>query len=918
MTGWMKNPERAGLPLVGRSEEMQVLHQVLREVKTRHSGQLIFLSGEAGVGKSRLVKEFTRQIQDDTTTIFSGECLSNQPRVSYWVFLDLLRNSLLVTEETPIAITKQKLEQKTSEILGGQADETIPYLEHLLSLPVPDPALNRRIIFLDPDRLHQKIFFAVKEYLSGFARQQPLILILEDLLEADEPSLDLLISLLDMLVDMPVLMIAISRPFLQGPLKRVRDAATQKLGSSVRNLYLPHLDLAEGQAVLEKFLGTNGLSDRMRDRIVEKSQGVPFYLEEIVRMLIDLGILRRTDAQWGIKETVDLANLGVPETLQSLVLTRFELLDRISKQALQAAAVIGRFFHRKVLDHVLSPLSTAQIDLAVKSLVDRGFLYGGDGVNSNIGEFSHNLSAEIVYKTLSESEIARLHGRVGHALEAFYADQISTQIDLLARHFGLSDQKNSALNYLYLAGKKAARGHINIQARNYFEDALVLLSEVEHEPVLALAVYMGLGDVLFLVGEYLNARNHYDCALNSLGDEPGLKFLGQICTLNRKIGATFERLGDYDQALAFLNKAKELVEDRARPFPDEKSQVLNDMGWIHFRLGNFPEAEQELIQALSLAQQAGRYDITASIYNRLGGIYWQKDDLEKATNFVQKSLALRQEIGDTLAVARSYNNLGLLDWKRGKWESALNNFEYCLKLHANLGDIEGIIDVQGNLGLLQLDRGEVEAAESHLKESLVKARQIGHNYIIAMTLMYFSRLHVILENWQVGLDFARQSQKIFDEIGARDELVDVFTLVATAYLGLGSLQEAEFWAERAGELLPKDEQGGFSVRTDEGGRALRLMGEICRLQGEFKQADRLLLTSAYLFNRMGNSLEEARTMISQARLSAELDDQTGARVILNEARLIFHQLGAKLDLQKVDILASEIKFMFRMSNIPLT
>jgi tetratricopeptide (TPR) repeat protein len=330
------------------------------------------------------------------------------------------------------------------------------------------------------------------------------------------------------------------------------------------------------------------------------------------------------------------------------------------------------------------------------------------------------------------------------------------------------------------------------------------------------------------------------------------------------------------------------------------------MGWIHFRLGMAAEAENELIHALSLAQQARRYDITASIYNRLGGIYWQKDDLEKATNFVQKSIALRAEIGDVVAVARSYNNLGLLDWKRGKWEHALDHFNHSLALHANSGDIEGIIDVHGNLGLLHLDRGEVEAARLHLEESLSKARQIGHNYIVAMTLMYFSRLHLTLEDWAAALETAGQSWRLFEAMGARDELIDVFTLHGLAYLGMGDLEQAAAWTEKSLALLPRNADGSPLLKSNEAGRLARLAGAVGLQRGDLEGAERWFNACVELFQRLGNTLEGARTMVAQASLAAARGDATAGRVLLNEARLMLASLGAELDLQRLEVVTATV------------
>lgn len=893
-------------PMIGRTHELETLEQALGELVENRQGSFVLLTGEAGVGKSRLAAEFVQLCAAHPVTIFSGSSLAAPQAVTFWTFLELLRSSLDVTLDTPVEEVSQRLTNKTQQLLGARTGESLPYLQQLLSLAPADAPASRRIEFLDPSRLRQQIFLAVRAYLAAAAEQQPLILILEDMHWADEASVDLLLFILEMLPNSPVMIITISRPFLKGPLKRVRDWANTHLGERSHSIQLQHLAPTESHTLLEQYLGLQSLSARMRNRIVDRSAGIPFFMEEIVRMLVDAGVMQQVQGSWQITGTADLASFGVPNTMQSLILARFDRLHARERKVLQTAAVIGRQFNRQVLLHVLAPMEKKVLAQALGTLAKRDFISLPSEVSGDAYAFKHNIIVESIYASLEQPEQSLLHGQVGQALEAMYARQIDSQIDLLAQHYAMSDNKERALHYLLRAGQRAARSYLNHQAQDYYEEAIELLPGIAHEPAQAMHAYMGLGDVLLLVGEYQPARQHFEHALDLIAPEPTLKFQGEKCGLHRKIGATYERQGDYEQALGFLNKAKKMMEDTARPVPVEEAQVFNDTGWIYFRQGDFTQAERNLIHALSLAQQAGRLDVTASIYNRLGGVYWQKDDLDKATNFVQKSLALREEIGDTVAVARSYNNLGLLDWKRGKWESALQNFNRCLAMHANLGDVEGVIDVHGNLGLLQLDRGEVDDARAHLGESLRRAQQIGHTYITAMTLLYLSRLYVTTETWQTALDYANRSLKAFQEIGAKDELVDVYTNLGLTCLGLDDLAGASSWVEKAQALLPKGEDGQLLIRTDEGARTVRLLAEVSRRNKDYPQAEKQLNQCMELFTRLGNSLEQGRTTLAQARLAAEQGNQVGARVLLNEARLIFRQLDAKLDLSKLESLSSQL------------
>jgi len=169
-----------------------------------------------------------------------------------------------------------------------------------------------------------------------------------------------------------------------------------------------------------------------------------------------------------------------------------------------------------------------------------------------------------------------------------------------------------------------------------------------------------------------------------------------------------------------------------------------------------------------------------------------------------------------------------------------------------------------------------------------------------MTLMYLSRLHIAIESWSRALDYARQSLGTFEEMGAEDELVDVYALHGQAFLGLGEISNAVEWTEKAFSLVPRDDQGEALAQTNEAGRALRLLGELRLVQGEFEQAEKWFDRCESCFSDLDNSLELARTRILQARLASDRDDQSTATTLVEDARQRFEQLGAKMDLQRLD------------------
>jgi predicted ATPase/class 3 adenylate cyclase len=885
-------------PMIGRDDELERLIKAGSALLEAKEGSFVLITGEAGIGKSRLKRELKSWLGSSSVVILEGQSLSYRRLVGYWIILDALRGFLDVASDTSPYLIRDKLVAKVTHSMGGRAADALPYLEHLFSLPFSEPASAERLRYLEAGQLRQQIFIAVRDWIAAEARLMPILLILEDLHWADQASLDLLNFLLGTVRQVPVLILAISRPSESGTLSKISDWARQNLAERYVDIQLRSLTLDQSEILLYQLLETPEIPFEIQDQILERAAGVPFYLEEILRMLIDKGMFRRENNRWRVSPEVDLRALDVPNTLEGLILTRFDRLDEVHRRLLQIASVIGVQFNLNLLQAVAGIASPDGFRRSLKYLTEREFIHPQSDSPFTEYIFRHTLMSDAIYKTMLKRDRGELHGQIGQAIETISSFNIDSQIEILARHYSLSPQKDRAFYYLVQAGQKAAHNYANEQARLYYEQALEILAEVDHQPSQALQVHTDLADVLVFIGEYASAREHYQAAAAIVSGLDSTHFAEEMAGLQRKIGTTYERQAEYDQALACLAAAGQALDACAAPSPAVRAQIYNDVGWTYVRMGSLEEAEGNLLAALRLAEDSTRFDVIASIYNRLGGVYFQKGQHDKASSYVQKSLALREEIGDIAAVARSYNNLGLLDWTAGKWDSALKNLNRSFELHANLGDIEGIIDLHGNLGLLHMDRGDIDVARQHFEESLARAKQIGHSYIIGTTYMYLSRLSGFIDDWQNALEFGNQSLKILSEIGALDDIPDVYTNISQAWLGLGHLEQAQKYAEDALELFDQRE-AEIGTQSDDRGRVLRLLGDIQCQEKNFDRADQYIRESLAIFDARLDQLERARCLVSQARLAATRRDMASSRVLLNEARLVFRQLGANLDLKKL-------------------
>ena len=889
--------------MVGRESELKQLETVVRGVEGKKQGGLVMVMGEAGIGKSRLTRELKSLIRSGPVRVLEGQTLTYRKSIPYWVFQDLMHNYLGASSSLPSGELRALLASRLRQVMGSSAEAALPYLENMLSLEQSDEAAQA-LSLLDAEQLHRQISLAMRDLLTAEALLKPVLLVLEDMHWADDTSISLLMGLLEMVTRLPVVIYVISRPFEEGPLVKVRDFGRQKLPGSFTEIALHSLEPEQSSQLLSSLLPMPQIPETLRAEIIQRSAGLPFFMEEMLRVLIEKKVIFQAEGAWQLSPAVEITGLGVPETLQNLILARFDRLDPEYRLVLQTASVIGFQFSLPVLKTVLVENLQSEMERILHSLAEREFITLRPEAGAESYSFRHALMSDAIYSTLLQRTRKELHGKIGSAIEQVYQDRLEDQVELLASHFQASPLLDKALHYLILAGQKAARRFANAQARQHFEAALGLLDTIGYSDEQYMQVHEGLGESLLITGDYQGARGHFEAVLERINlpqvarEDWSAAFSERSAMLHRKIATTFERQGDYEKALGQLSQAQQILDNAPMPAPVEQASVLNDLGWIYFRRGNPDLAESYLLEALPLVENTASYTVTASIYNRLGGIKFQKDQLNQTVEYTLKSLALREKIGDTAAMARSYNNLGLISWKAGKWSDALSYLERSFNLQVKLGDVVAMIDLHTNQGLLQLDRGETQQAENHLKQALAESQQIGHGRLIAQAYLNLTFYSVQTGDWKASLDYSRQCQARYQEIGVKDELVELYTYMGMACLGQGNIGFAEHWGQEALNLFDQLGKGKSPRRIEDQGRALRLLGDASTWRGEWAPARQYYEQSMAAYRSVNNPLEYGRSLAALAQLARNFDDLNQS-TLLKEARQIFTQLGAALDLQKL-------------------
>jgi class 3 adenylate cyclase/tetratricopeptide (TPR) repeat protein len=515
LTGSTRTGEGLHAPLIGRQLELNHLLQAAHQIQSSAQGKFILICGEVGIGKSRLLQEFKNRLTEENIPYLEGYSLTYRRSVPYWIFTDLLRHQLGISAKSTIAEIRRQLSQTLQSCAADQATSLVPYLEHLFSLPTSDPNYLLLIQNLEADQFRQQVLTAIRSILYPCHADQPRIWILEDLQWADEVSLSILQTVIADLDQTPLLIVAAARSENFPPLQKFFQSLPSIPSEMVERIELHSLTDEESHTLLAKLVDIQQFPAKLTQNILEHAAGIPLYLEEILRMLMDAGALVHSPSGLRPHRSIDGESLGVPITLQGLIQARFDQLTAFQRTVLQYASIIGHHFSRGLLEAIL-PVHEEDLQKTLQELIEREFIVATPDHPQGEFAFRHLLISEAVYNTLLKKERSRLHTLVGTAIESHYSGRLNEVIELLARHFSWGNQPEKALHYLILAAQKAMTGSLYEQAQKHYEHALTLLPGVESAHQQALQVHLGLGDLYQIRGEVKAARAQYLAALDRL------------------------------------------------------------------------------------------------------------------------------------------------------------------------------------------------------------------------------------------------------------------------------------------------------------------------------------------------------------------------------------------------------------------
>jgi ABC-type transport system substrate-binding protein/class 3 adenylate cyclase len=455
---------RAVTPFVGRTAELETLEGVVADLTTGR-GAVVSITGEPGIGKSRLVAETRAQFADDVTFLV-GHGAAYAESFAYWPVRDLLRDWLGLGISDPEARARLELKAELAR-LDGRTETAYPFLATLLGVAL-EPDLAQQVSELSRDSVQRQTVEAVHGLLSALADKRPLCLVLEDLHWADEATLELIEELLPLSDEEAVALVLLYRSEREHRSWQLGQLARQRYPHRYCELELRPLERDDALAIADA-----ELPEQVADILVDRAGGNPFFLEEALRDLVERGALRRENGRYEL--AVGLEELQVPSLVQEALQARLDRLSAATKEVVGVASVIGRTFGLPLLEQVASQ---EQLRQSLSELQRLELVVEERRRPATEYRFQHGLVQEAAYAGLTESRRRSLHRSVGEALEHLLDEEAPEAYAVLGRHFAEGDEPGRAADYLLKAGDVARGLDAEDEALEHYRRALDFLDRL--------------------------------------------------------------------------------------------------------------------------------------------------------------------------------------------------------------------------------------------------------------------------------------------------------------------------------------------------------------------------------------------------------------------------------------------------------
>jgi len=898
--------------LIGRDTELNSLKEFLEKTK-KGNGSTVIISGEPGIGKTRLLEEFRKHTESAGVRVLSGAAMSGSAHPfqifskalegiteeplfeesEYTSFTeifavniaglllgkasskdgsldadifagmlsavqDFVRDSFDHSGENKAGLgrleygdmkiliehgqhlfltavfsgnehpdmkkclqqTLRKIEEKHGHLIEtwtGKMADIAPVQEDISKLAESRFLVRKNMegVKLENERI--RIADEVLETLKFSSTEKPMVIFLEDLHWADESSLFVLNYLARNIRKAPILLLGTLRPgeseILQKTLENMKSEET------LDEILLEKLDVENTVSLINKIYSPNDFPDTLAERLYEQSKGNPLFVTEMLRGMYHDGSIAEKDGKYLLVSE----SYNIPATVEEVVNHRLETLDPNSMAMVEYVSCIGQRFDTSL---AASNRLMKDSDESLEKLLASGILLRKNGTL----EFSHAVFQSVIYSGIGERWKTGHHRSIGEYLEMTYPDRLDEVIYDLARHFSKTKEYRKISDYCIKAGEKSENSFAMEQALVFYSEALAALSKLDTTHVRDRISFIleRTGDIRTIMGNYDEAIVNFRKAEETID---GKMFKARML---RKVGEVYEKKGDYDKMMEYLERAKKNIGTEKT---SEYGRVLKAEGMVHFKKGDYQNGLSLFQRALRLFEDmdggcrdtgetlrvignvytdTGEYESALQHYEKslkimedlkemqgiaaaladIGGIHRHRGDDSKAMEYHERSLGIRKTLGDKQGIARSLNNIGIMHWQKGELDKALESFKRSLEMLEKMGDKQRVAVSLNNIGGVYQNKGEMEMALEFYGRSLGIKEKIGDKPGVASSLSSIGGVQHTLGALDKALELLGRSLDIREEIGDK-------TGIALSLNNIGEVYHYKRQPERALDFLER-------------------------------------------------------------------------------------------------------------------
>jgi class 3 adenylate cyclase/tetratricopeptide (TPR) repeat protein len=776
-------------PMIGRDRELNLLElQLMKAVNG--TGSIVNIVGEAGLGKTRLVVELKRRDLMKRLALFEGKAISMGRNLSFHLIIDLLKQWVHIQEDDSGAAAFGRLEAAVRRLCAEEMDEVLPFLGTLMGMKLSG-RYAERVKGIEGEALEKLIQKSLRDLLARAAKDAPVVLIAEDLHWADASSIAALESLFQLARDHPVVFVNVFRPGYGETGNRIVETVAQRHAEYRVEIAVAPLDERSSEQMLAGLLNSGRRRHEIIDRIVERAEGNPFFIEEVLKSLIDERTVVRQEDRFEIaagKEAV-----AIPYTISEVLMARIDRLDEPVRDLVKLTAVIGRSFFRRILSEM--PDLTGHLDEKLSHLKNAQLIQERGRMGEVEYVFNHALTQQVAYESILPQKRRELHLRVARAIENAFSDRIQEFYGMLAFHYSQADHPEKTEELLLKAGEEALKTAASNEALFYYREALsryMAQSGAAAEASKVAMLKKNIALALYNRGQYDEALPFFDGALAHYFGELPRRLLPSAT-------------GFIAAALHFLAAIYlPLFKFRKQPSPQDAEAI--DLFYKKCLALVIVNPKRFFLESFHLLRRVTRYDlrrlnfgtgifVSASSLFSFSGISFGLS--RRILDFARQQLDREDEkqliLFDILKTQHHYCE--------GSWAEAAEHDDELARKNLGRGEIWFTTQHYYWHGCLYLFQGRAEAAAAmvaRLKEIAgvyMNDHSLFFKFLLNINLLTeYRRLAEAREEIAQALDFIRRA-------GLNVSLVSIYACKALIHLELGDTEKAAIELQAADERM---------------------------------------------------------------------------------------------------------------------